>query len=102
MLRRLLLLAALSAQTACAASTGSGSPPRIDPVDGALTRLCERPAKLPDRDLSEAEVVRLWGTDRKNLVDCGHRHSAHVAAVETRDGLIAGRRPFPASKGTPP
>ena len=35
MLRSLPLLAAVSALTACAASTGSGSPPRIDPVDVA-------------------------------------------------------------------
>ena len=102
MLRCPILLAAASVLTACAASTGSGSPPRLDPVDLVLTRPCERPVPLPNRDLTDREVVRLWGTDRKHLVDCGHRHRAHVQAIETRDGLISGRLPLPPSKRSSP
>ena len=91
--RSLPLLAAVSALTACAASTGSGSPPRLDPVDLVLTRPCELPVPLPARDLTDREVVRLWGTDRKHLVDCANRHQAHVGAIRIRDDLIAGRSP---------
>ena len=90
MLRSLPLLAAVSALTACAPSTGSDSPPRIDPVDLTLTRPCERPTRLPNRDLSENEVVRFWGSDRKSLLDCANRHKAHVEAIRIRDDLIAG------------
>ncbi|TPQ47607.1 hypothetical protein C2U72_24185 [Prosthecomicrobium hirschii] len=65
----------------------------MDPVDLTLTRSCERPATLPNRDLSEDEVVRFWGTDRKHLLDCANRHQAHVEAIRIRDDLIAGRSP---------
>ena len=102
MLRSLPLLAAVSALTACAASTGSGSRPRIDPVDLTLTRACERPATLPNRDLSEDEVVRLWGSDRTHLLDCANRHKAHVEAIRIRDDLIAGRSPIPTPTGGRP
>ena len=78
------------------------TPPRIDPVDLTLTRSCERPTRLPNRDLSEDEVVRHWGMDRKHLVDCGNRHRAHVGAIAIRDALITGRTPIPVSKGSPP
>lgn len=60
-------------------------------MDSAFTRRCDPPVTLPERDLTDAEIERLWGRDRKNLVDCGARQRAHAEAAETRDSLIAGR-----------
>ncbi|HMQ94968.1 hypothetical protein [Amaricoccus sp.] len=41
---------------------------------------------LPERDLSSAEVARLWGADRSALGECGRRHRALVDGVEAIEG----------------
>lgn len=70
-------LAALWALTACAGSTGADLP--AAPV--ALSAPCVLPQSLPPRDLTQAEVERLWGRDRGALRDCSARHGLLVTFV---------------------
>ncbi|HEY0328320.1 MAG TPA: hypothetical protein VGC77_04400, partial [Rhodopseudomonas sp.] len=37
---------------------------------------CARPVELPERDLTRAEVVSLWGQDRAALITCRARNAA--------------------------
>lgn len=59
------------------------------PLDLTLTRPCAAPASIPDRDLSEREVARLWGADRIGLADCRRRQAAAIAIIERRDAALA-------------
>lgn len=53
------------------------------PVLPSLARVaCDKPAALPDADLSEREVASLWGRDRVALRACETRRAAAVAAAE--------------------
>jgi len=82
----LLALALAGCQTVAVA------PPRLAPLDLILTRRCPPPVSLPDRDLSERDVTRLWGADRLALRDCGRRFAATVSIIEARDAAIADGR----------
>lgn len=57
---------------------------------GDLDKPCERPARLPERDLGAGETERLWGRDRAALVECGDRHAANVRWRQKRDAGLAG------------
>lgn len=43
---------------------------------------CPAPQRLPDRDLSEAEITALWGRDRSGLSTCEQRRAAAVKAAD--------------------
>jgi hypothetical protein len=75
-LRKTLTLSALLlALTACAASTKSGSSAK---PELSVTQKCARPVLLPDRELTQADVEKLWVKDRKALVQCGVTKQALV------------------------
>jgi hypothetical protein len=88
--------------TASCASTGSPDSSRTTSVrelagaaaqaPGDLDKPCERPQRLPERDLSAGEVERFWGRDRASLAACGDRHAANVRWRERRDDGLAGAR----------
>lgn len=61
------------------------------PLDLTLTRRCDDPAPLPDRDLTERETAGLWGRDRLALRDCARRFGAAISIIEKRDAAISGR-----------
>jgi hypothetical protein len=94
----MLVLACLA--TASCASTGSPDSSRTRPVrelagaaaqaPGDLDAPCERPQRLPERDLSAGEVERYWGRDRASLSACGDRHEANVRWRQARDAGLAG------------
>lgn len=90
------MLAALPlALTACAVSTKSVSvapvkPPVIAMPDSKLLRLCALPVDLGGEPLTQAEVERLWITDRSALLDCYRRHLALRDFVVDRDGRLRG------------
>ncbi|WP_441294089.1 hypothetical protein [Aureimonas sp. N4] len=46
-----------------------------------LLLACADPVALPDRDLTTAETVRLWGRDRAALGECRDRHGALSGAT---------------------
>jgi len=37
---------------------------------------------LPDRDLTAADIARLWGADRAALGECARRHSGLAASIK--------------------
>ena len=84
----LVLGMSLSLLGACAGSKQSTEPPQLDAAPEALTKPCERPVTLPDRALTQAEVERLWITDRARLVECGMSKQAVVDYYANRDGRI--------------
>jgi len=79
----------------CSVSTRSidvvAPTPIIYNIDSALREKCKLPLHLPDRGLTQAEVERYWGTDRKNLIICAERHGLLDAAVRFRDAQLQQR-----------
>jgi hypothetical protein len=82
--------------TGCAGSTNfDAAPPRQLAAQNAqpparLEKSCDRPMRLPERDLSAGEVERYWGTDRVALRECGARHAALMKWRRNRDAKLAG------------
>lgn len=60
--------------TQCSASTAN-APIQID-LASELAEPCDLPAKLPDGDLTQAQVEDLWETDRGALINCGNKVGA--------------------------
>lgn len=52
-------------------------------VPAAAREPCPEPVAVPDRRLSQQEVVSLWGRDRAALRMCEPRRRAAVEAVDT-------------------
>lgn len=73
---------------AACASTKSVEPPRLQPVDAALAQPCAEPVRTPERKLSNVETERLWGRDRRALVECKGRHAAVVDHYARRDAAL--------------
>lgn len=84
-LKTLTLIAALSALAACSGSIGSVEPPILADPPEDLTRSCERPVLLPDRDLTQREVEMFWINDRENLIRCGLRLQELIEFYNNRD-----------------
>lgn len=86
MMRLSLIHLAILALAGCQAVTVA---PPLAPLDLTLTRRCDDPVSIPPRDLSERDVVSLWGSDRLALKDCGRRHAATVTIIEERDARLS-------------
>jgi hypothetical protein len=52
----------------------------------SLKQACAGVVSIPDRDLAEADVARLWGADRKALGACVRKHGALAAAASALEG----------------
>lgn len=52
---------------------------------------CAGPVDIGEKELTQAELERLWITDRKRLVTCIRRHIALVDFYADRDAGLAGR-----------
>ena len=73
-MRMLMLIAAPLALTACLGSTGADVPRPAPPP--SVTAPCAVPVRLPERELTQAEVERFWGRDRSALRACGDQVKA--------------------------
>lgn len=64
-------------------------PEKLDlaPLDSALTRPCRGPKKIPEGDRPLREVLATGLADRTALVECRHRHSGLVEAINSRDAI---------------
>lgn len=60
--------------------------PMLARIPQSLKQACAGVVSIPDRDLSEADVARLWGADRKALGVCVRRHAALSAAAIALEG----------------
>ena len=76
-----LLCAALPFLGACATRSTPSVAPRFATIPQVLLLPCAEVADLPERDLTTAETVRLWGADRAALGACGDRHAAVAGAA---------------------
>ena len=74
----------------CGDSIKSIEPPKLEPVPEELARDCQRPIRLPDKNLTKGEVVSYWAEDRGRLVTCADRHVAVVFYYKDRDAKIMG------------
>lgn len=63
--------------------------PALTAPDSALVHRCVGPVSLGDKGLTQAEVERLWRTDRQRLLTCIRRHLALVEFYADRDGALA-------------
>ncbi len=55
--------------------------PDLAAIPPEMLRLCADTVPLPDRDLTQAEIARLWGRDRLALLQCAYRHEALAKAL---------------------
>lgn len=86
-----MLTGLLLALTACADSIQSSTEaPRLNDAPAALTQDCSRPVRIPDRELTQAEVEELWLRDREALIACGLNRAALQEFYENRDALLRG------------
>lgn len=61
--------------------------PMLARIPQSLKQACAGVVAIPDRDLTEPEVARLWGKDRAALGECARRHgglSAATSALEAQ------------------
>ncbi len=65
----------------CATRSTVSVAPRLATIPQALLLPCANAVALPERDLTTAETVRLWGRDRQALGACRDRHSALALSV---------------------
>lgn len=76
---------------ACAASTKYVSrAPVLAPPDSALMKECDLPKNLGESALAQAQLERLWITDRRRLLECYRRHLALRDFVIDRDAGVSG------------
>jgi len=79
---RTLLLCAVLALGGCASfSRHSVLPPVTAKIPQSLKQACAGVVTIPERDLTEAEVSRLWAKDRVSLSICAKRHGALAKAA---------------------
>lgn len=77
----LLLCAALAISGCSLTDRHSVLPPVTAKIPKSLRQACADVVNIPERDLTEAEVARLWATDRRALLTCARRHGALAKAV---------------------
>lgn len=70
------------------AACGPRAPLGLDPPPADLLADCPAPLSLPLRDVTQAEVERLWGSDRARLRACRDRHRA---LADWAQGVTQGR-----------
>ncbi|QIO42909.1 dehydrogenase [Rhizobium leguminosarum bv. trifolii] len=93
----LMLAALLSVLPACSALTRSDRlvvappPPVLRKADSMLIERCLGPADLGDKPLTQAQLEKLWITDRERLLSCARRHLALVGFYADRDAGLEGK-----------
>lgn len=78
---RAFLICAVLALSGCVTDRHSVLPPITAKIPQSLKQACAGVVNLPIRDLTEAEVARLWGKDRAALAMCAKRHAALAKAA---------------------
>jgi len=84
-----MLIVPLSILGACAASIQSSTePPRLVDAPARLQEACAKPLRLPDRELTQADVEKYWLRDRQALLACGMTKQALLDYYLNRDALL--------------
>lgn len=84
-----MLLGAALGLTACVGSTGS-TKVLLTNAPAELLRDCKLPIRLPEKELTQADVEKLWGTDRASLVKCYKKHKKTIDYYLSRDAKLRG------------
>ncbi|MBX4992882.1 dehydrogenase [Rhizobium binae] len=98
LMKILALMCLCLALPACSALTRSDrlvvppAPPKLVRPDSALTARCLGPVDLGDKALTQAQLEKLWITDRERLLTCIRRHLALRDFYADRDAGLE-RRP---------
>jgi len=66
-------------------------PPRLTKPDSTLLQKCAGPVDLGDKELTQADVERLWISDRQRLLTCVRRHLALRDFYADRDAGLTGK-----------
>ena len=86
-----MLTVLLLALAACGDSIQSSTEAqRLNDAPTALAGACSRPVRIPERELTQAEVETLWLRDREALVACGIGKAALLEFYRNRDALLRG------------
>lgn len=90
---RLLAILLLTAALAGCSTTTIAPPdrPRLDPPSASLTADCVLPASLPPGEMTQRDIERYWGLDRKHQLECAKRHAALRDFILDRDGGLSSR-----------
>jgi hypothetical protein len=82
-----ILLCAILTLGGCASfNRHSILPPTTAKIPASLKQACPGVVTIPERDLTEADVARLWAADRKSLLICAKRHGALAKAASIIGG----------------
>lgn len=83
---RSIILGAMALLMCGCGTTRQYVPPiSIAKIPASLKQACGGVVDIPNRDLTAADVARLWGKDRKALGACVRRHAALVKAVSVQE-----------------
>lgn len=82
--------------TACLAGCGgttfyNSNHPRLDPPDQAALRACDLPTNLPKGEMTQAQIEKYWGLDRKHQIECAKRHGILSDYIIERDSALSGK-----------
>jgi hypothetical protein len=83
----------LAAMLAGCSTTGikPADRPTLAPPSAALLADCALPTTLPPGEMTQRDIERYWGLDRKHQIECAKRHGALRDFVLDRDGRITGK-----------
>ena len=92
-MRMLIMLAAVLALAGC--STTLVAPPdrpRLDPPTAQNMADCKLPTDLPRGEMTQRDIERYWGLDRKHQLECAKRHGALRDFIIDRDGGLTRKK----------
>ncbi|WP_245518719.1 MULTISPECIES: hypothetical protein [unclassified Mesorhizobium] len=83
---KILLLCGALALSGCMTDRHSVLPPVTAKIPQSLKQACSGVVAIPERDLTEGEIARLWAKDRTSLLICSRRHGALTKAASVLEG----------------
>lgn len=66
--------------------------PRLDPPSAQLLADCKLPSSLPPGEMTQRDIERYWGLDRKHQIECAKRHAALRDFIIDRDGGLTRKK----------
>ncbi len=65
--------------------------PRLDAPAAQSMASCKLPSDLPPGEMTQRDIERYWGADRKHLIECLKKHGILRDYIIDRDGAITKR-----------
>ncbi len=91
-MRIILALMLVALLAGCGSPTLRGNAPiRLDAADSESMRRCELPLELPPGDMTQRQIEKYWGLDRKHQIECAKRHGILVDYIIDRDGGLTSK-----------